>query len=173
VAAITAEIEAMAAAASARSAQADGEQAGRGQDRDPERLHRGPHQRQDGKTLKALLEGARSTVFEAESNPQRQEALARGQLQPSGSLTVDDGAVRALRRGSSLLPAGVAAVDGGFARRCRQSPDPGRTAIAKGLVAYDAADARRIMGRQSDTIESILGYRGRDEMIHRDELVLI
>lgn len=125
--------------------------------------------------LKSLLDGARSTVFQAQSSPRsaKKHWLAAA-LKPAGRLTVDEGALKALRRGSSLLPAGVVTVEGRFERGDAvivQTADG--TAIAKGLVAYDAADALKIKGRQSDTIEAILGYRGRDEMIHRDDLVLV
>lgn len=128
-----------------------------------------------GRPLQALLAGARSTVFQATGTPLNAwKHWLAASLKPAGALVVDDGAVRALRRGSSLLPAGVTAIEGRFERgdavfvRAQNG-----TPIAKGLIAYDAADARRIIGRQSDAIESILGYRGRDEMIHRDDLVLI
>ena len=84
----------------------------------------------------------------------------------------DRAAARALARGNSLLPAGVTGVEGNF-----QRGDPvivrdadGRE-LARGLIAYGSADARRILGRQSGEIETILGYRGREEMIHRDDLV--
>lgn len=125
--------------------------------------------------LRALLEGARSTVFLAPSTPRsaKKHWLAAS-LKPAGSLTVDEGAVRALRRGSSLLPAGVTAVAGTFERGDAVIVETATgTAIAKGLVAYDASDAQVIKGRHSEAIEALLGYRGRDEMIHRDDLVLL
>ncbi len=131
-----------------------------------------------GKTdrpLGALLAGARSTLFRAFSTPRsaKKHWLAAS-LKPLGRLTVDEGAVRALRRGSSLLPAGVTAVDGDFERGDAVLVETAAgQAVAKGLVAYDAADARAIMGRHSEAIEALLGYRGRDEMIHRDDLVLL
>jgi len=125
--------------------------------------------------LSALLGGARSTVFRAPSSPRsaKKHWLAAS-LKPLGTLAVDDGAMRALRRGSSLLPAGVLEVEGAFERGDAvlvQTRDA--VAVAKGLVAYDAADARKIKGHQTDAIEALLGYRGRDEMIHRDDLVLL
>jgi glutamate 5-kinase len=91
-----------------------------------------------------------------------------------GVLRIDAGAARALRRGSSLLPAGVIAVEGTFGRGDAvivRAPDGGD--IAKGLSAYDADDARRICGHKTEEIEALLGYRGRDELIHRDDLVLL
>jgi len=96
-----------------------------------------------------------------------------GSLAPVGSVTVDDGALKALSAGKSLLPAGVAKVEGEFERgdAVRVLDKRGRE-VARGLSAYSATDARRIMGHKSREIESRLGYRGRDEMIHRDDLVL-
>jgi glutamate 5-kinase len=88
-------------------------------------------------------------------------------------LTVDQGAAAALRRGTSLLPAGIVAVEGSFERgdALIVKGEDGRE-IARGLSAYSSADARAIAGHQSGEIEAILGYRGRDEMIHRDDLVV-
>jgi glutamate 5-kinase len=91
-----------------------------------------------------------------------------------GVIRIDAGAARALRRGSSLLPAGVIGVEGTFERG---DPvllrDPDGVDLAKGLSAYDAADARLIQGHRTEAIADILGYRGRDELIHRDDLVLL
>ncbi|MGB8274842.1 MAG: glutamate 5-kinase [Alphaproteobacteria bacterium] len=94
-------------------------------------------------------------------------------LNPAGSITVDAGALKALKEGNSLLPAGVKAVEGAFERGDTvvvRTPD-GRE-VGRGLTAYSAEDARRIMGHKSGEIERLLGYRGREEMIHRDDLVL-
>jgi glutamate 5-kinase len=124
--------------------------------------------------LRAIAEGARCTWFLTPASPvtARKKWIA-GTLEPKGVLTIDAGAAAALRRGKSLLPAGVVAVDGGFARGdavvIRGSDG---TEIARGLSAYDAEDARKIRGRASADIESILGFRGRAEMVHRDNLVL-
>ncbi|MBM3573602.1 MAG: glutamate 5-kinase, partial [Alphaproteobacteria bacterium] len=96
-----------------------------------------------------------------------------GKLDTAGAITLDAGAAGALARGKSLLPAGVIAVDGQFQRGDAvlvRGPD-GAT-LGRGLIAYSAEDARRIMGHKSREIEALLGYRGRDEMIHRDDLVL-
>jgi glutamate 5-kinase len=124
--------------------------------------------------LKAVEEGARCTWFLAAGEPRtaRKRWIA-GSLKPAGKLLVDAGALRALKSGKSLLPAGVTAVDGDFERGdavvvC----DPSGQAVARGLAAYSAADARRIMGHKSREIEAILGYRGREELIHRDDLVV-
>ena len=96
-----------------------------------------------------------------------------GHLNVCGALVVDDGALNALRKGKSLLPAGVVAVEGLFSRgdpiavQDRQGRE-----VARGLSAYASEDARLIAGQKTSRIEAILGYRGRDEMIHRDDLVL-
>jgi glutamate 5-kinase len=124
--------------------------------------------------LQAIVDGARCTWFLATGNPvaARKKWIA-GSLEPKGTLTIDVGAVAALRRGSSLLPAGVVRVDGGFARGDAviiRGPDG--TEIGRGLVAYDAEDASKIRGRSSADIASILGFSGRAEMIHRDNLIV-
>lgn len=124
--------------------------------------------------LRAIAEGARSTWFLAAGNPvtARKKWIA-GSLEPKGTLTIDAGAVAALRRGKSLLPAGVTRVDGSFARGDAviiRGPDGAE--IARGLCAYDADDAKKISGRSSTDIASILGFSGRSEMVHRDDLVV-
>lgn len=125
--------------------------------------------------LRALRQGATLTRFQAVATP----AVARkrwiaGGLKMEGLLIVDAGAVRALGEGKSLLPAGVKGVEGAFARGDAVSVcDEARREIARGIVAYGAADAKRIAGRKSAEIETLLGYRGRDEMIHRDDLALL
>jgi len=103
----------------------------------------------------------------------RKQWLA-GMVQVQGSIELDDGAVNVLcKSGRSLLPVGVRAVEGSFTRgdmvSCRNSR--GRE-VARGLVNYNADEARRIMGSPSRDIESLLGYQGDDELIHRDNLVL-
>ncbi len=104
----------------------------------------------------------------------RKQWLA-GQLQLSGTLHLDAGAARVLREeGRSLLAVGVTGVEGGFKRgelvRC---VDPEGREVARGLVNYSAAETRLIMGQPSDRIESLLGYVGEPELIHRDNLVLM
>jgi glutamate 5-kinase len=125
--------------------------------------------------LAALLDGnARCTWFLPGATPRSARKLwIAGTLKPAGSLVVDDGAARALGSGRSLLPAGVVGVDGNFDRgdAVLVRDRAGRT-LARGLVAYAAEDARRIAGRRSAEIEAILGFRGRDEIIHRDDLVM-
>jgi glutamate 5-kinase len=92
---------------------------------------------------------------------------------PAGTVAIDAGAVAALGAGKSLLPAGVTRIEGGFERGdlIRVLGPDGRE-IARGLSAYGAAEMERIRGRRSAEIVSVLGYRGRDEIIHRDDLVM-
>ena len=124
--------------------------------------------------LAAIAGGARCSWFLTPANPvaARKKWIA-GSLEPKGILTIDAGAVAALRSGKSLLPAGVIRVDGSFARGDAvviRGPDGGE--VGRGLVAYDAEDAEKIKGRSSSDILSILGIGGRAEMIHRDDLVI-
>jgi glutamate 5-kinase len=125
--------------------------------------------------LQALEQGGPCTRFSAKAGGRRaRKDWIAGSLAALGVLRVDAGAARALSRGSSLLPAGVLAVEGLFERGDAvliKAPD-GRD-LAKGLSAYDAADARRIIGHRTQAIEQLLGWRGRDELIHRDDLVLL
>src|SRR6202161_637580 len=124
--------------------------------------------------LRAIAEGARCTWFVTAANPvtARKKWIA-GSLDPKGTLVIDAGAVAALRGGKSLLPAGVVDVDGGFARGdAVVIRDPAGAEGARGLCAYDVEDARKIKGRSSADIASILGFRGRTEMVHRDDLVV-
>ena len=96
-----------------------------------------------------------------------------GHIEARGTLTVDAGAVKALRQGRSLLPPGVTRVEGEFARGDTVVVvDETGVELARGLVAYDSADAARIRGKNSSAIEDLLGVPGRTEMIHRDDLVL-
>jgi glutamate 5-kinase len=125
--------------------------------------------------LSALEQGARCTWFLAspEGHSARKRWIA-GSLSPLGALVVDAGAARALASGRSLLPAGVRRVEGTFERGdpvVVHGPDG--AALARGLSAYASTDAERIAGHRSDEIEAILGWRGRDEIIHRDDLVLL
>ena len=97
-----------------------------------------------------------------------------GSLGASGGYRLDAGAARALHRGKSLLPAGVTEVEGKFQRgdTVRVLDEKGLE-FARGLTAYSVEDAERIIGHNSGEIERLLGYRGREELIHRDDLVLL
>jgi glutamate 5-kinase len=124
--------------------------------------------------LQTIANGAACTWFLTPANPvtARKKWIA-GSLEPRGALMIDAGAVRALRSGKSLLPAGVFRVEGGFGRGDAvvvRGPDGHE--VGRGLVAYDAEDAEKIKGRSSTDVLLILGYTGRTEMIHRDDLVL-
>ena len=124
--------------------------------------------------LAALSQGARCTWFlpAAEARSARKRWIA-GSLQPAGAYTVDPGAARALAGGGSLLPAGVRAVSGQFVQGDAVLVlGPSGERLAQGLSAYGARDASKLSGRRSDEIEGLLGWRGRDELIHRDDLVL-
>ena len=124
--------------------------------------------------LKRIEDGARCTWFVPSSTPvaTRKQWIA-GTLKPAGELAVDAGAVRALMRGKSLLPAGVVRTLGRFERGDAVSiVGPDGTEVARGLCAYSDGDAARIIGRKSMEIEQVLGFRGRDEIVHRDDLVL-
>jgi glutamate 5-kinase len=125
--------------------------------------------------LSVLRQGGRATWFIPSATPgaARKQWIA-GTLQPKGTVHVDPGAARALTSGRSLLPAGVTAVEGHFERgeAVRVLGLDGHE-LARGLIAYSADEARAIAGRQSQGIADVLGYRGRDEIIHRDDLVLI
>ena len=124
--------------------------------------------------ITALRQGARATWFLASSSPQaaRKQWIA-GSLKPKGRIIVDAGAGLALTQGRSLLPAGVTAVDGSFEKGDAVSVVAvDGSELARGLVAYSHAEAAAIAGKRSDQIPGILGYRGRNEIIHRDDLVL-
>jgi glutamate 5-kinase len=126
-------------------------------------------------SLAALIDGtARCSWFLPEGSPlSARKKWIKGSLKSAGSLVVDDGAVRALSTGKSLLPAGVTGIDGEFKRGdVVDVRDKIGRVLARGLVAYAADDARRIAGRKSAEIERLLGFRGRDEMVHRDDLVV-
>ena len=124
--------------------------------------------------LKALSEGGRCTWFLPAAEPRAaRKSWIAGSVQSLGFIKVDDGAANALRNGKSLLPAGVTEVAGDFERGDAievRAPDGGL--IAKGLTAYAANDIRAIQGQKSEAIEKVLGYRGRSEIIHRDDLVV-
>ena len=124
--------------------------------------------------LKRMEEGALCTWFLPDANPKtaRKRWIATA-LKPAGTIVVDNGALGALNDGKSLLPAGVTGIHGRFDRgdAVVVTAQDGRE-IARGITAYSANDARQIMGNKTSEIEGILGYRGRDEIVHRDDLVL-
>jgi glutamate 5-kinase len=124
--------------------------------------------------LSALRDGALCSWFlpAPDGRSARQRWIA-GSLAPQGRIVVDDGAVAAMRSGKSLLPAGVRLIEGAFGRGDAVTIcGPDGASIGRGLANYASEDATRIAGRRSDQIEDLLGWRGRDELIHRDDLVL-
>ncbi|WP_158915368.1 glutamate 5-kinase [Caulobacter sp. S45] len=128
----------------------------------------------DVAALSALLAGARATFVQPSATPMAAyKQWIAGGLAPRGSLTVDAGAALALQAGKSLLPAGVRAVQGAFGKGDLVLVlEPTGREIARGLCAYDASDAQRIIGLQSQGIEAALGYPGPTALIHRDDLVV-
>ena len=124
--------------------------------------------------LRAIAEGAKVTWFLAKSDPvTAKKRWIAGHLEPAGHIVVDAGAEKALLSGKSLLPAGVASVFGDFDRgdadiiRALDGRELGR-----GLIAYSINDARLIIGKRSSEIAKILGYDGRDTLVHRDDMAL-
>jgi glutamate 5-kinase len=125
--------------------------------------------------VRAVEEGAPCTWFIASVSPARvRKQWIAGSLQPRGEIVVDDGAAAALVRGKSLLPAGVLRVSGDFERGdAVLIRDVRGMALAHGLSAYGSADAARIVGLRSSEIEAVLGYRGREELVHRNDLAMV
>jgi glutamate 5-kinase len=125
--------------------------------------------------VRRIEEGVRCTWFVPSSSPvAARKAWIAGTLRPAGAVAIDAGALRALGEGKSLLPAGVVRALGRFDRGDTVSVlGPDGAEVARGIIAYSDTDVARIMGRQSSDIERLLGFRGRDEMIHRDDLVIL
>ena len=130
---------------------------------------------QGARPLSAVMNGARHTLFRAEHSPlTARKRWIGGSLTPRGALRVDAGALRAIRQGRSLLPAGVTSASGSFDRGDLIAiEDETGQVIGHGLTAYSAADTRVILGHKSREIEGLLGYRGRDEVVHADNLVML
>jgi len=123
--------------------------------------------------LAALANGAAHSWFIAQGDPQTARKRWIAAMKPRGTVHVDAGAARALMDGKSLLPAGVATVEGSFGRgEPVQVLAPGGADLGKGLVRYTSDEARAIAGHRSGEIEALLGYPGRAALIHRDDLAL-
>ena len=123
--------------------------------------------------LTSLESGAPATWFSAETDPQAARKRWIAAMKPKGELQVDEGAVKALSAGKSLLPAGVVGVSGTFGRGDPVAifgPDGARLGI--GLTRYTAIEAGKIKGQRSDRIEDLLGYPGRAALVHRDDMAL-
>ncbi|KCZ93458.1 glutamate 5-kinase [Hyphomonas johnsonii] len=125
--------------------------------------------------LAAIAEGARSTLIAAAITPARaREAWLMGHLKPEGTVLVDAGAARALRGGASLLAVGVTGVLGVFERGAAVAiKRENGEVVAKGVTSYGSAEILHISGHQSEELETLLGYRGRPAIIHRDDLVCV
>lgn len=125
--------------------------------------------------LRRLREGGPATVFAAHGTPARAyKQWIAGSLAPAGAVAVDAGAAVALAGGKSLLPAGVTGITGVFERGvCLSIRDPDGREIARGISAYNSEEAGLIAGCPKGGIEARLGYRGPDELIHRDDLVMM
>lgn len=125
--------------------------------------------------LQSLQAGAKATWFLASGTPAsaRKQWLS-GTLHATGALVVDAGAAKALAAGKSLLPAGVLRVEGSFGRgdAVRILDESGRL-LAKGLVAYDHADTQKILGHKLEDIPAIVGFQGRNALVHADDMVRI
>jgi glutamate 5-kinase len=127
-----------------------------------------------GPPLAAFDASGHGTIFTAPDPKRARKAWLAGRMQVVGRLHVDAGAATALAGGKSLLAAGVTRVEGDFHRGDAVDVlGPNGRPIARGLVAYDAADARAIAGKRSDAIAAILGYAPRSAMLHRDQLVML
>lgn len=123
--------------------------------------------------LTALAEGARTTWFLPEGDPQAARKRWIAAMKPRGEVAIDAGAVQALHQGKSLLPAGVTRVTGRFGRGDPVAVlSPEGTHLAAGLIRYTAEEAKAIAGHKSGEIAAILGYEGRAALIHRDDLVM-
>ncbi|MEM6848719.1 MAG: PUA domain-containing protein, partial [Pseudomonadota bacterium] len=124
--------------------------------------------------LAHILDGGRATWFHPSTDPQTaRKVWIGGSLAPRGALRLDAGAVSAVLAGRSLLPAGVRAVEGDFERGdAVRLLRPDGSEFGRGLVAYDAGDARLIAGRKSPHIVEFLGSRARSTMVHRDDMAL-
>jgi glutamate 5-kinase len=124
--------------------------------------------------LSAYAASGRGTVFTAQRSGSARKAWLAGRLTIRGRIHVDAGAVAALEKGRSLLPAGATSVEGRFARGdVVDIVGPGEHLLARGLVEYDAADAGNIVGLRSDALAAILGYAPRTALVHRDHMVML
>ena len=123
--------------------------------------------------LTALSNGTRCTWFEPVGDPRAARKRWISSMKPRGRILVDDGAVKALGQGRSLLAAGVTAAEGAFLRGDPVDVvGPDGAVVAKGLAGYDAAEARIIMGHRSDRIADLLGHAGRASLVHRDDMAM-
>jgi len=129
----------------------------------------------EAEPVQRYFNGGEGTWFHASGNPLAAKKKWIGaSLDIAGQLIIDDGAAAALRSGKSLLPAGIVRVEGAFDRGdAIQVVTIDGSVIGQGLVAYDSQDAVKLIGHRSHEIEQILGYSGREEIIHRNDLVIV
>jgi len=129
----------------------------------------------DDKPLTRLIDGETCTWFDPIENPKKaRQQWIGGTLKPCGTITIDAGAANALGNGKSLLAAGVIAVSGSFKKGDSVSViNTKGLEIARGLMAYDASEAERILGLKSGDIFDVLGYDNGAALIHRDNLVMV
>ena len=124
--------------------------------------------------ISGMETGANATWFVANGDPQAARKGWIGSMKPKGRLVLDEGAVAAMRRGRSLLPAGVSRVTGIFGRgEPVELAGPNNEVLAQGLTRYTSDEATRIAGHRSDEIEALLGYPGRAALVHRDDLAML
>jgi glutamate 5-kinase len=131
----------------------------------------------DGQAVHALrdLKDARATLFHAKDNSDSQrKKWISAHMKPKGWVMLDDGAVDALRSGKSLLPVGVRAISGDFERGdAIEIKAPNGDILGVGLSAYSAHDAKKLLGKRSNDIIDILGFAGRKELVHRNDMALV
>ncbi len=121
--------------------------------------------------IMALEAGAPATWFRAQGDPQQKRKAWIAAMKPKGEVVLDAGAIKALKGGSSLLPAGVVAVHGAFLRGDPVAVmDAAGQPLGQGLTRYDAGDAQKIRGLRSDQIEEVLGHPARGPLVHRDDM---
>ena len=122
-----------------------------------------------------LKKGAKATIFDAATSTQTaRKNWIGGALAPLGKIQIDTGAMAALRKGKSLLPVGVTHISGQFERGdLVQICAPSGEEIGHGLAGYTSTEALRLAGQNSSDISAVLGYEGRAELIHADDLVMI
>lgn len=125
-----------------------------------------------GRVDRPLSASGRHTLFAAARGGSARKAWLAGRLTTRGVLRIDEGAVRALQSGKSLLAAGVTAVEGGFARGDVVLIEGPQGPVARGLAEYGHEDAARIIGKRNDAHAEILGYAPRAALVHRDHLVM-
>ena len=123
--------------------------------------------------LYRLQNGEMCTVFQAAGDPSTARKRWISAMKPKGRIFVDKGAIAALQKGRSLLPAGVTSIEGNFERGDPvEIAGPDGVALAKALAGYDIAEARAIIGHHSAEIETVLGHPGRAALVHRDDMAI-